>query len=248
MKKKNYKTIFISDVHLWHFKNQSDKLIEFLESITFKNLIIVWDFIDYWRLGAFWEWSSKETRALNYINDLSKKWINITYITWNHDCKIRCNKNIHFNNMTFLLDMYYKTNNNKIYYVAHWDCLDNINNNYRDIWKIWSLMHGLLIWIEHIWNKKVKSPDHLSFAEKVEDWVKIHRFPPKKFKRKFIKFSKKLKCDGIIFWHFHQECHCNINWLDYYNTWDWLRRCSAVAENEEWNLELIKYNWETSQN
>jgi UDP-2,3-diacylglucosamine pyrophosphatase LpxH len=41
MEKEHYKTVFISDIHIGNPKNQSDKLIKFLDSMTFENLIII---------------------------------------------------------------------------------------------------------------------------------------------------------------------------------------------------------------
>ena len=65
MRKKHYRTVFISDIHLWNLKNQWDKLVEFLDSISFENLIIIWDFIDYWQLKRFWKRRKKEQVTLD---------------------------------------------------------------------------------------------------------------------------------------------------------------------------------------
>ena len=65
--------------------------------------------------------------------------------------------------------------------------------------------------------------------------------PEHKIKRMVSKFSKNLICDWIILGHFHVARHYEVNWLDYFNTWDWLRNCSAVIEDWKWNLELVKY-------
>ena len=55
------------------------------------------------------------------------------------------------------------------------------------------------------------------------------------------KFCENLNCDWLIVWHFHLARHYEIDDLDYFCTWDWLKHYAAVVENLEWNLELIQY-------
>ena len=241
MRKKHYRTVFISDIHLWNLKNQWDKLIEFLDSIDFENLIIIWDFIDYRQLKRFWEWREKEQKTLDYINNLAKNWVNITYIQWNHDRKLKCTNEIYIEDMTIIREMYYETWKWKTYYITHWDCLDWINRDWNSLWQLWSLTFWLLLRIENLWNKKTLAHPYLSIAERFEEWIKRHRMPEHKIKRMVSNFSKNLTCDWIILGHFHVARHYEVNWLDYFNTWDWLRNCSAVIEDWKWNLELVKY-------
>lgn len=239
MRKKQYRTVFVSDIHLWHLKNQWDKLVKFLDSILFENLVIVWDFIDYWQLSGFWKWWTQETETLNYINDLARNWVNVTYIQWNHDRVLRCKGAIHVENMTILRNMYYETLKWKVYYVTHWDCMDWVNNHWNKVWQLWSIIFWWLLKIESIWNKETLWYQYLSFTERFEERVKNVRMSDSRINNKIEKFAKNLDCDWIIIWHFHVARHYEIDWLDYFNTWDWLKNCSAVVENLEWNLELI---------
>ena len=241
MRKKHYRTVFISDIHLWNLKNQWDKLIEFLDSIDFENLIIIWDFIDYRQLKWFWKWREKEQKTLDYINNLAKNWVNITYIQWNHDRKLKCTNEIYIEDMTIIREMYYETWKWKTYYITHWDCLDWINRDWNNLWQLWSLTFWLLVRIENLWNKKTLAHPYLSIAERFEEWIKKQRMPENRIKKMISNFSKNLNCDWIILWHFHVTRHYEVNWLDYFNTWDRLRNCSAVTEDSKWNLELIKY-------
>lgn len=242
MEKEYYKTVFISDIHLWNPKNQWDRLVQFLDSISFENLIIIWDLIDFWQLKWFWKWWAKEEKTLNYINNLSKNWVNITYIQWNHDRQLKCGNKIQIENMTICRGIYYETLKWKIYYITHWDCMDSVNENLSFVWQFWSFVYGALLKIESLRNKKVFNPSCISFSEKLDCRVRKRRMPEKKINKKIKKFSKNLNCDGFILWHFHLPKHLEINWMDYFNSWDWMKNCSAVVENLEWELNLIFHN------
>jgi hypothetical protein len=65
--------------------------------------------------------------------------------------------------------------------------------------------------------------------------------PEHKIKRMVKKFSKNLNCDWIIIWHFHVVRHYEVDGLDYFNTGDRLRNCSAVIEDLNWNLNSIRF-------
>lgn len=241
MRRKSFRTVFVSDIHLGNVKNQSDKFLRFLDSVSFENLVIVWDFIDYRQLNRFWKRWEKERKTLNYINNLAKSWINITYIQWNHDRELKCSDDIYLENISVVRDMYYKTNNWKVYYVTHWDCMDGINKNGNNMWQIWSIISWLLLKLEYLWNKNVYDSSYLSIAERLDGLVKKYRMPESKVQKKIMKFSRGLQCDGIIMWHFHDARHYKINGLDYFNTWERLKVCSVVVEDLKWNLDLFFY-------
>lgn len=240
-KKQLYRTVFISDIHLWNPKNQWDKLINFLDSISFENLIIIWDFIDYRQLNRFWKRWEKEQKVLNYINNLAKNWVKITYIQWNHDRELKCTEEIQIENMTIIREMYYKTQKWKTYYVTHWDCMDWVNKDWNKMWQVWSIVTWILRKTEYLRNKNVYSTSCFSLAEKLEERVKKNRMPEHKINRLVRKFSKNLNCDWIIIWHFHLARHYNIDRLDYFCTWDRLKHFAAVTEDSKWKLELILY-------
>lgn len=239
MKKQHYKTVFISDIHLGNPKNQSDKLVIFLEKTHTDHLIIIWDFIDYRQLNRFWKWTTKESNTINFINKLSSNWTKITYIKWNHDENISPSYNIHLEKITTTNDLIYKTWNWKSYYVTHGHNLDKINSSKQLIWKFWSFTYWLLLKVESTWNKKCILPWEKSIAETIEQRIKTYRFSNDKLFKKIEQFMKGKTYDWIILWHFHQPMHCYINNLEYLNTWDWLKSCSAIVENDNWNLELI---------
>ena len=243
MTKKQFRTIFVSDIHLWNLKNQWDKLVEFLDSVLFENLVIIWDFIDYWQLSWFGKWWKKEAKTLDYINNLAKNWVKVTYLQWNHDRKLKCLDTVCVENMTIKRDMYYKTLKWKKYYVTHWDCMDWINRDGCSIWQVWSIFSWLLLKMEYLWNKNVYGISCISIVEKLDEIVKRLRMPESKIQKKIRKFGENLDCDWLILWHFHEARHYSVNWIDYFNTWDWLRICSAVVEDMSWNLELLYCKW-----
>lgn len=239
-KENHYKTIFISDLHLWNPKNLSHKALEFLQSISMENLIICWDFIDFRQLDIFNKRKDKEAELLEYINHLSRNGTKVIYIQWNHDHKIKDKPFIHFDKrIEISKELYYTTQNGKTYYITHWDNSDLIVWKLPLIWRLWNLIYSSLFYIENLRNKRTFNEWYISLGEKIEIIYRKLRFSPKKILKQGKKLSKNLTCNWIIFWHYHTPIYANQNWFDYYNTWDWVNYQSAVIENKEWELKLI---------
>jgi len=74
--------------------------------------------------------------------------------------------------MSIRRDLYYKTLKWKLYYVTHGDCMDGINNNWNNLWKIWSFTFWLLLKLESLQNKDTFNDSYISIAEKFEERIK----------------------------------------------------------------------------
>jgi len=241
-KKKRYKTVFISDTHLWNPKNLSHKLLQFLNNTHTDNLIICWDFIDYRFLHAFWTLSNTDKQVIQKINELSKNWTNIIHIQWNHDSEISCDKDIHFENISITKDFFYTTTKGKTFYISHGDCFDWAITKFSRFSKASSRIYSLWLYLEKIFTWKNQPKDYKSIIDKMKIYVETHRHNWTKRTNQIFQLINKLNCDWIILWHYHKPQHIIRDKKGYYNTWDRLYTWSALVETIQWNLELLLFN------
>ena len=89
MENKNYKSIFISDVHLGSKGCKADLLCDFLKHNTSENLFLVGDIIDGWRLSRKYYWPQSHTNVIRRILTAAKRDTSVTYIAGNHDEALR---------------------------------------------------------------------------------------------------------------------------------------------------------------
>lgn len=235
----HYKTVFISDTHLWNPKNLSHKLLQFLNNIHTDNLIICWDLIDYWFLHAFWKLSNSDKEIITLINDLSKNWTNIIYIQWNHDSNLSCNNDIHFENITITKDLFYTTAKWNLFYITHWDCFDTVITKFTRFAKASSRLYSLWLYLENIFTWKRHSKNYKSIIDKMKIYVEMHRHNWIKRINQVFQLANKLNCDWIIMWHYHKPQHLIHDNVEYYNTWDRLYTWSALVETKKWEFKLI---------
>ena len=81
----NYRTLFISDVHLGSKGCQADALCAFLKTHSCEKLYLVGDIIDGWRMKKKWYWPQSHTNVIRRILTAAKRGTDVVYIIGNHD-------------------------------------------------------------------------------------------------------------------------------------------------------------------
>ena len=76
----NYKSIFISDVHLGSKGCKAELLSDFLKHNSCENLFLVGDVIDGWRLKRKFFWQQSHTDVIRKILKAAKNGTNVKYI------------------------------------------------------------------------------------------------------------------------------------------------------------------------
>lgn len=86
---KNYKTIFISDIHLGSKACRAALLLDFLKHNDSEKLYLVGDIVDGWRLKRKWYWPQSHNDVVQKILRKARKSTEIIYVPGNHDEGLR---------------------------------------------------------------------------------------------------------------------------------------------------------------
>src|SRR5215470_1007667 len=81
----NYRSIWISDVHLGTRHSQVGKLLDFLRETECEQLYIVGDFIDGWQLKRKWYWTEEYNLLMQKLLRKNRKQTRVTFVSGNHD-------------------------------------------------------------------------------------------------------------------------------------------------------------------
>ena len=84
-----YKSIFLSDIHLGFNGCQNEKLLAFLEQVDFQDLYLVGDIVDLWSMQDNFYWPNTHHKILELFIDFQNKGKNVLFITGNHDDPLR---------------------------------------------------------------------------------------------------------------------------------------------------------------
>lgn len=239
-----YKTIIISDIHLWTKDSRHQRVLDFLQKNKCENLILNWDIIDGRHIRIF-GWRPKwHTDLVHYIVNLAKSGqTQVFYIAGNHDDFLRKVLPIKYWDISFVKDMIY-TSWDKKYYICHWDRFDRVEWRLFFISTISFLLWSFIFLINRIYNRQREKRwlKYFSLVKQIKWIVKtLMTWWTKRFEKKLVKTAKLKDCYWIICWHIHKEENKMLWNIHYLNSWDRVEVWTALVEDYQGNWNIYYY-------
>lgn len=234
-----YRTVFISDIHLGTKISQAEKVLNFLKSIKIKKLYLVGDIIDISQFKRRFYWPSNHTAVIRRILKLSKNKVKVVYIPGNHDRELRG-----FTDMHSVLKMQdiHKTKDGKRFLVVHGDEFDGVlREKWMFLYAIGDWSYDFAIFISRIINNftgvfGVNWSLSKYLKNKVKNVIKFLN----NFEKLIVHEARKNGVDGVICGHIHTPELKNIQGMIYANCGCWTENCSVLVEHLNGELELLK--------
>lgn len=239
-----YKSIFISDIHLGTSFSQADKLLEFLRDNESDSLYLVGDIIDGWAIKRKFKWSQSNSDVIQKILRKARKGTNVIYITGNHDEFLRPFIPILLgDNLTIANEFIHKGINKKEYYVTHGDFFDSITMSKRWLTYLGDVGYDLLLHLNKAINKIrrfIGVGKYWSLSKYVKDNIKKSVSFITGFEDTLTLHAKNKGYDGVICGHIHKAENKMIDGIQYLNCGDWVENCSAVVEMMDGQWKIIE--------
>ena len=236
-----YRSVWISDVHLGTKMSNAAALLEFFKTFETDNLFLVGDIIDGWAMSKHFLWPQTHNDVIQKILRQARKGTTVTYLPGNHDEFLRSFGDHDFGNIQLVDTCVYRGANGLRYKVMHGDQFDVVIKHAKWLAHLGSWAYDALIalnvavsatrrciglrpWSLSAWAKyKVKQAVNFigDYEENLSGYARTHG------------------CDGIICGHIH---HANIRHVDgiaYMNCGDWVESCTALVEHEDGRWEII---------
>ena len=224
MKTHDYTRLIISDVHLGSYYSKEDKLLSFLQTVEFDELVLAGDIIDFIKIPQFTETTIK---IFDYIAKLDKK---IVYVVGNHDIAFEKFVGKQFAHIEFM-SKYEFEYGDRTYRIQHGDQYETGLVHYRFTMNVISIFHDML---ERFFKKNLAALLVNMFVKK------------KKIKRiwNIIKWND----DVDVFIMGHTHIPEVVIWVDpnenirtYANTGDWVEHSTYIILKDN-KLRLKKYS------
>lgn len=242
----NYKSIFISDVHLGSKGCKAELLCDFLKHNTSEHLYLVGDIVDGWRLRRKFYWPQSHTNVIRRILTAAKRDTKVTYVVGNHDEVLRglLPYDIHFGNIDLVNQCRYKALNGKTYMVIHGDMFDGVlRTKLQWLYHLGDILYNILLSINVVVAKIRSYFDlpHWSLSQYLKNKTKEAVSYVNNFEELITNYCSKQKADGVICGHVHRAEIKTINNIDYMNDGDWVESCTALVENYDGSWEIVTW-------
>jgi UDP-2,3-diacylglucosamine pyrophosphatase LpxH len=231
----------ISDTHLGTYDCHAKELLEYLNSIHPKILILNGDIIDLWA-GKKWTWRQTHTLVIKRILELAISGTMVHYVIGNHDEGLRKLPSVGLGNFNLCDDLALEIDNHKVWFI-HGDIFDLVVLHAKWLSKLGSFWYNLLILLNGVVNDLLMAMGHerISLAKRVKSSVKLAVKYMSDFERAAVETAVGKGYSHIVCGHIpHPEIKCvaaHKTEVIYMNSGDWVENLSALEYYDgKWSI------------
>jgi UDP-2,3-diacylglucosamine pyrophosphatase LpxH len=239
-----YRSIFISDVHLGSYGCQAEKLLNFLQNTTCDQLFLVGDIIDGWQMRGRVYWPESHERVMKQLLEIAKTGTKVRYITGNHDEFLRNYGALQFDTIEIVDEYRLRNKDGREFLVIHGDQYDVITKYARWISTLGDVGYNLLLRINVVVNKvrSLLGYDYWSFSKWVKDSVKQAVSYVGDFEATVASVCNQRGYAGIICGHIHKAASREVGGVRYLNCGDWVESCTAILHTHDGQFQVIEHD------
>ncbi|MDY8109943.1 UDP-2,3-diacylglucosamine diphosphatase [Fulvimarina sp. 2208YS6-2-32] len=240
---RQFRTLFVSDLHLGSKAARTDMFLDFLKRNDAETYYLVGDIVDGWRLKRMWHWPQSHNDVVQKLLRKARKGARIVYVPGNHDEFLREFPGQHFGGVEVRRNDVHTTADGRKFLVMHGDEFDIVVRNARLLAYLGDWAYDAAIALNLVFNKvrrrlgfpywsfsswaKLKVKNAVSFIGAFEEALALE--------------AKRRGCEGVICGHIHHAEISTFRGVEYVNTGDWVESCTAVGEHFDGTLELIRW-------
>ena len=238
-----YRTIWISDIHLGTPGCNADLLMDFLKSIECETLYLVGDIIDAWRLRKGWYWPPRHNDVVRRLLKMAKHGTHVVYVPGNHDEVLRDYTGLAFGDVTVAGEVIHETADGRRLLVLHGDQFDSIVLYAKWLAFLGDSAYEFLLKANRVVNffRRRFGLPYWSLAAHMKKRVKNAVSFISKFEEVVARAAAERHVDGVVCGHIHHAEIRQIGDILYLNDGDWVESCSALVEDACGNLEILRW-------
>ncbi|EEF57638.1 metallophosphoesterase [Pedosphaera parvula Ellin514] len=247
--KKTYRSVWISDVHIGTRHAQVDALLDFLKQIECQYLYLVGDIIDGWQLKSKWHWRDDYNVFIQKLLRKSRKDTQIIYITGNHDEFLEKFININFGGISLAREVIHTAADGKRYLVLHGHQFDGLTQFNRVLEKVGTKLYDWILDFNLHFNRLRRRLGfgYWSLAGYLKYKAKSAVKYITEYEEAMIHMAHKHNVQGVICGHIHRAEMKMMGKVAYLNCGDWVESCTALVEDFDGNIQLIKLHENNAQ-
>lgn len=238
-----FRTIWISDVHLGSRYAQADYLLDFLQTCECETLYLVGDIIDLWAMRRSVHWPQTHNNVIRTILGKAKHGTHIVYIPGNHDAIMRDFVEQEFGEVQIKQQDIHTTVDGKRMLVTHGDEFDQVVccNSLTSL--VGNVGYDFLMWLNKTHNRirALMGKPYWFLAAYVKQRVKNAREYIGRYESAVAREAESLGLDGVICGHLHRSEMNYINGILYCNDGDWVESCTSLVEYFDGSLQLLHW-------
>ena len=238
-----FRSIWISDVHLGTYGSQAAMLLDFLRHTDSKYLYLVGDIIDGWRMKRSWYWHQSHNDVIQKLLRKARKGTRLFYVPGNHDENFRDFTTYRFGNVAVVRETVHTMLDGRKFLVMHGDEFDGIVLYAKWLAFLGDHAYNLALFLNRWFNKvrRTLGFPYWSLSQFLKHKVKNAVKYISNFEHAVVEEARRRGVDGVICGHIHTAEIRDIDGIQYCNDGDWVESCTALVEHLDGRLEIIEW-------
>jgi len=241
--RRQYRTIWISDIHLGTRGCNADMLIDFLDHVDSETMYLVGDIIDGWRLKKKFYWPAAHNDVVWRLLKRAKRGTRVVYIPGNHDEVFRQFTGLDFGGVEIRRKAIHETADGRRLLILHGDEFDVITLAHRWLAHVGDFAYETLMGLNRLVNavrRKLDLP-YWSLSKHAKAKVKNAVEFISHYEDVVAHAAGSRGVDGVVCGHIHTAEMRDINGVAYYNDGDWVEGCTALVEHFDGHMEILHW-------
>jgi UDP-2,3-diacylglucosamine pyrophosphatase LpxH len=242
---REYRTIWISDVHLGTRGCQAEFLLDFLKYNNAETFYLVGDIFDGWRMKKSWYWTQAHNDVVQKLLRKARKGSRVIYIPGNHDEALRdfSAASLVFGEIHLQDEAIHETADGKRLLVIHGDHFDGIVKYAKWLALLGDWAYTAMLALNIVFNKVRRrlGYGYWSLSAYLKAKVKNAVEFVGNYEFAVAEEARRRNVDGIVCGHIHKPEMRMIDGILYCNDGDWVESCSALVEHFDGRLEIIRW-------
>ncbi len=240
---RQYRTIWISDVHLGTRGCKAEFLLDFLRCNDARTIYLVGDIVDGWRLRKSWYWPQTHNDIVQKLLRKVRHGTRVIYVPGNHDEWLRDYARLRFGGVEVVEEAVHVTADGRRLLVIHGDHYDLIVTQARWLALLGDGAYTLALWVNHHFNKvrRVLGYDYWSLSAFLKMRVKNAVQYIGSFADTLVDEARRRKLDGVVCGHIHHADIRDLGGVLYCNDGDWVESCTALVEHFDGRLAIVRW-------
>lgn len=240
-----HRAVFVSDAHLGSRHCHARELADFLDGVRPRRLYLVGDIVDLWWLAQRRaDWGRDQHRVVECLHALARAGTELVYVPGNHDRPVRRYCGLMLPNMQLRRRAIHTLADGRRLLVTHGDDYDAITQfgGFQEKFGDW--LYERILSGNRLTNR-VRRRLGLRYWS-LADFLKRQSGAAERYIGRFVQAgladARRRGLDGIVCGHIHRAELREVDGLVYGNDGDWVESLSALAEDAEGGLCLLRHD------
>jgi UDP-2,3-diacylglucosamine pyrophosphatase LpxH len=243
VKPRQFRTLFVSDLHLGARACQAEAFLEFLRYYDADTIYLVGDIIDFWSVRRSPLWLQSHNDVLQKLLRKARKGTKIIFIPGNHDEGVRGYCGMSFGAVEIHHDIVHLTADGRRFLVMHGDEFDVVVRYAKWLAFLGDRSYEFALWCNRPFNlvRRRFGFGYWSLSNYLKLSVKTAVNFIGEFEQAISVEAKRREVDGVICGHIHHMADRMIDGIRYLNCGDWVESCTAIAEDFDGKFSQIRW-------